>query len=62
MDMIREMGENIFDALLTVPNAVFHQWFRLEKMIWKGGTKMNKFDQILTVAKSIYKNIITSGE
>ena len=68
MDGIREMDEthdnlmkNTFDALLTVPNAMFRQLFQLEKMSWQGGTKTHDFDQLSTVAKSIYNKMITSG-
>ena len=65
MDMIIELGEThyslikeSFDSLLTAPNTTFHQCFQLDKMNWKGGTKMHNFDQLSTVAKSIYINMI----
>jgi len=68
MDKIVEMGEthdnlmkNTFDALLTAPNTVFHQYFTLEKMSWQGGTKTYTFDQLSEVAKTIYNNMVSNG-
>ena len=53
--------KDTFDALLTVPNTQFNQYFALEKLSWQGGTKSYTYETLADLAKSIYNNMIING-
>ena len=68
MILITDQGEthdnpmkDYFNALLTVPNTEFHQYFSLEMMGWQGGTKVYAYEDLAEMAKTIYNNVVTTG-
>ena len=66
MDLISELGEthdllfkDTFDALLSISNIRFYQFFEMEKLRWKSGKQFD-FDSLLNIAKSIYNNMVSN--
>ena len=66
MDLITELGEtydsllkDTFDALLSIPNTKFHQFFEMEKLRWESGKQFD-FDSLSNIAKSIYNNMVSN--
>ena len=68
MTNITDLGEthdnlmkDTFEAFLVAPNMEFHQYFSLQKLSWKGGTRKFTCEKLAHLAKTIYNNVVSSS-